>query len=93
MDATKLFLQMLFALMVVSLGAVVILRYLVPRLSWTRKMQKSGPFELISRFGLDAGLALYLIKVGRRYLLLGGGNQGVRFLTEVNRDEIEQGKD
>jgi len=90
MDFTYLFLQMLFALVIVSVAAVLILRYVLPKLSWARKFQKTGNFELIDRFGLDFRRAIYLVRVGKKYLVLGGSESGLHCLSELKPDELER---
>ncbi|OGQ05548.1 MAG: hypothetical protein A3F82_02620 [Deltaproteobacteria bacterium RIFCSPLOWO2_12_FULL_44_12] len=87
MDFTWLFLQMLLALVVVCVGAILILRFVLPRLAFAKKWQKDGHFELISRFGLDFRRTLYLVRVGKRYLVLGGTDQNVQLLTELSPGE------
>lgn len=89
MDFSWLFLQMLVALVVVCLGAVLILRYVIPRLAWTKKWQRGKDFELVSRFGLDPRHVLYLVRIGKRFFALGGGEKGVSLLTEVPKEEME----
>jgi len=42
---------------------------------------------LISRFGLDFRRTLYLVRVGKRYLVLGGTDQNVQLLTELSPGE------
>ena len=89
MDFTWLFLQMLLALAVVCIGAILVLRYFLPKMAWTKKWQKNGNFELIARFGLDFRRTLYLVRVGKKYLVLGGADQGIHLLTELSSGEIE----
>ena len=88
MDFTILFLQMLLALAVVCVAAVLILKYAVPRLSWAKKWQGHDRFEIISRFNIDAKHALYLVKVHQRFLLLGSSDSGLNLLTELNEAEV-----
>lgn len=89
MDFTGLFIQMLIALLIVCAGAVLFLRYLLPRLAWTKKWQKPGYCELISTFGLDAGRTLYLVKVGKKILLLASQGQGLNLISEITPAELE----
>ncbi|MDO8527191.1 MAG: flagellar biosynthetic protein FliO [Deltaproteobacteria bacterium] len=89
MDFTWLFIQMLIVLVVVCVGAVVVLRYVLPKMSWAKKWQKSGHFELIDRFGLDNKRTLYLVRVGKKYLVVGGGEQSLNLLAELPHAEVE----
>lgn len=88
MDFSFLFLEMLLALAVVCVLAVLILKYVVPRLSWTKKWQSNGYFEVVSRFNLDQKRTLHLVKVCNRYLLLGGSDTGLSLITELSQEEV-----
>lgn len=90
MDFTTLFLQMLLALVVVCVAAVLILKYLVPRLSWAKKWQDHDRFEIISRFNIDPKHALVLVKVHRRFLLLGSSDSGLSLIKELEEGEIAE---
>lgn len=90
MDFTTLFLQMLLALVVVCVAAVLILKYLVPRLSWAKKWQGHDRFEIISRFNIDPKHALVLVKVHRRFLLLGSSDSGLSLIKELEEGEIAE---
>ena len=89
MDFTWLFIQMLATLAVVCIVAVLILRFVLPKLSWARKWQKTGNFELVDRFGLDYKRALYLVRVGKKHLVLGGTDQNLSLLTEISHEELK----
>ena len=88
MDFTWLFIQMLLTLAVVCIVAVILLRFVVPKLSWARKWQKSGNFELVDRFGLDYKRAIYLVRVGKKHLVLGGSDQGLHLLKELAPEDV-----
>jgi len=90
MDFTWTFLQMLFVLLVVCAGAVFILKFLLPRFMGNQHSNKGGHFELISRYALDLRRALYLVRIGKRFFVLGGAEQGLHLLTEISKDEIEK---
>lgn len=93
MDFTWLFLQMLLALVVVCVAAILVLRYLLPKLSWAKKWQKGNQIELVARYGLDPGCAVYLVKIGKRFFALGGGEQGLQVITEVSSEEASPGRE
>ena len=90
MDFTWQFLQMLFILLLVCIGAVLILKIFLPRFLGNKRFNKGGHFELIARYGLDVRRALYLVRVGKKYFVLGGAEQGLNLLAEVSKDELEQ---
>lgn len=88
MDFTWQFLQMLLVLLLVCLGAVVALRFFLPRMMGNKRWNKEGHFELISRYALDVRRALYLVRVGKKFFVLGGAEQGLHLLTEVSKDDL-----
>lgn len=92
MDFTWLFIQMLIVLVVVCAGAVLFLRYVLPKMAWAKKWQKTGLFELVDRFGIDHKRTVYLLKVGGRYLLLGGSEQSLSLLRELEEKDVEEKK-
>lgn len=89
---TWLFIQMLGALVLVSLGAVVILKYWLPKMTWVKRMQKTKEFELLSKFIVDRGIALYLVRIGNRFFALGGNEKGLQTITEVSKEELGETK-
>lgn len=89
MDFTWQFLNMVLILLVVCVGAVVLLRFFLPRWMGNRRWNKNGHFELISRYALDMRRALYLVRVGKRYFILGGADQGIHLLSEVSPDDLK----
>jgi len=90
MDFTILFLQMLFALVVVCAGAVLLLKYILPRMSGAKKWQKDSHFELVSRFHLDYKKTLYLVRVGKKHLVLGGAEHNLTLLKELEPNEMDK---
>lgn len=88
MDFTWQFLNMLLMLLIVCVGAVVVLRFVLPRTMGNKKWNKEGHFELIARYGLDMRRALYLVRVGKKFFVLGGAEQGLHLLSEVSKDDL-----
>lgn len=75
-------------LLLVCVGAVVALRFLLPRFLSNKRFNKGGHFELIARYGLDMRKALYLVRVGKRFFVLGGAEQGLRLLSEIDPSDL-----
>jgi flagellar biogenesis protein FliO len=48
-----------------------------------------GPLELVGRLPLDARRAVYLVRVGKRVLILGASEGGLRKLGEAASGEID----
>lgn len=88
MDFTWQFLNMLFILLLVCVGAVVALRFVLPRMMGNKRFNKSGHFELLARYSLDFRRALYLVRVGKKYFVVGGAEQGLHLLSEISKDDL-----
>jgi flagellar protein FliO/FliZ len=48
----------------------------------------AGPLELVGRLPLDGRRTVYLVRVGRRVLVLGAGDQALTSLAELSADEV-----
>lgn len=73
--------QTLLALGAVCLLAFVVLRFGVKRLYG--RAREGSTLRVVEHLALEPRRSVYLVEVGERYLLLGTGETGVRFLTEV----------
>lgn len=73
----------------VTLLAVVALAVLVlvgaRRWGWGRP---SGPMTLVGRLPLDARRSVYLVRVGKRVLVLGASEAGLTRLGQLRADEV-----
>lgn len=81
---------MLLVLLIVCAGAVFLLKFFLPRFIGNQRANKEGHFELVSRYALDLRRALYLVRVGKRFFVLGGAEQGLNLLTEISQNELEK---
>ncbi len=82
-------LQALVALAAVCLLAVVLLKAAASR-GWGTGAGK-GPVRVLQRIPLEGRRALYLVRAGRRTLLLGTGDSGgPRLLLELDESELAE---
>ncbi|MBI4211436.1 MAG: FliO/MopB family protein [Deltaproteobacteria bacterium] len=87
-DFTWLFVKMLGALGVVSVLAILTLKYLVPKLGFARRFQEGKFFQVLQRHTLEPKKHLYLMKLGQRYCVLGASDSGIQFITDIPKDDI-----
>jgi len=87
-DFTWLFVKMLLMLGIVTISAIVILKYVVPRLGIVRRLKKNNFFTIIARFSLDARKKLYVVEVGKRYFVIGASEHAINMLAELKRDDV-----
>lgn len=90
-DFTWLFLKMLFMLGIVTILAILILKYAVPQLGLMKRFQKGNYFRILGRYNLEPRRSLYLITVGGRYFVLGSSDHGVGLITELSEREALDG--
>lgn len=74
-----------FALVFVVVLAIYFTRWLA-----AGKFRKMGRnIKIIESVGLGQNNAIFLLKVGVKYVLIGASKESTNFLLEVNEDEIE----
>jgi len=83
-------LQTILALGAVCLLAYVVLRFGLNRLYGGSRRGQSQLLRVVERLPLDPRRSLYLVEVAGRYVLLGTGDSGVRFLTEVDGEGLSE---
>ena len=89
MDFTWLFVKMMGALVVVCILAVVILRYVVPKLGAYKRYSSNQHMQIIARHHLDQKKNLYIVKIGTKYALIGASDHNVNFLMDLKREDVE----
>lgn len=88
-DFTSLFVRMLIVLIVVCAAAVVVLKFLVPRMGLFKRFSSGRYIEIIARQGLEQKKFLYIVKIGSRYALVGTSDHGVNLLMELKREDVD----
>lgn len=92
-DFTWLFVKMLLILGIVSVAAVLILKYAVPHIGVMKRFQQGRYFTVLGRYLLEPRKALYLVNVGKRYLVIGVADHGINLITEISEEEARRGSD
>lgn len=82
-DFTWLFVKMVFAMLFVIALAIVVIRYLIPKLAMVRSRGTRCDFKILDRIPLDSRKALYVIQIEGRRLLIGASENHVGLLTEL----------
>ena len=88
LDFTWLFIKMIAALIVVCIFAVVILKYVAPRMGLFKRFSGGKYIELIARQSLDQRKHLYVVRVGDRYALVGSSDHGVNLVMELKEEDV-----
>lgn len=91
MDFTWLFLKMLLILGIVTVFAILVLKYAVPHMGVMRRFQRGNYFRVLGRYLLEPRRSLYLIEVGKRYLVIGVSDHGINLVTELSEKEALEG--
>lgn len=88
-DFTWLFIKMVLVLAIVSIAAVLFLKYLMPRFGPFKAFQKGRYFQILGRFALEPRKALYLVNIGKRYLVIGCSEHAINLVAEISKEEAE----
>lgn len=88
-DFTWLFIKMLFVLGIVTVAAILVLKYAVPRIGIMKRFQHGKHFNVLGRHALEPGKSLCLVKAGNKYLVIGVAEHGISLVTELDRKEVE----
>jgi len=91
-DFTWLFLKTIFAMIIVIGLAIVLLRYIIPKVALGRSRGVRSDIQVVERIPLDQKKMLYVVHVEGRRLLVGTSEHSVGLITELNREE-DQGSD
>ncbi|MCC7344765.1 MAG: flagellar biosynthetic protein FliO [Deltaproteobacteria bacterium] len=88
-DFTWLFLKMVFAMIFVIALAIVIIRFIIPKLTFNRGAAARSDLRIVDRVPLDARKSLYILQVEGRRLLIGASEHHVGLIAELKatRDE------
>ncbi len=82
-DFTWLFLKMVFAMIFVIALAIVVIRFIIPKLTFNRGAAARSDLRILDRIPLDARKSLYILQVEGRRLLIGASEHHVGFLAEL----------
>jgi len=87
-DFTWLFMKMMIVLIIVCVFAVVILKYVAPRIGLFKKINSNKYIEILGRRSLEHKKQLYIIKVGSRYALIGSSEHSVNLVMELDKKDV-----
>ncbi len=85
-DFSLLFIKMIASLVVVCVVAVLILKYLVPRLSFAKRFANAGDVKILSRTNLGPKQYLFLVKVQKKCMLLGVTDHSINKISDLEGD-------
>lgn len=81
-------LQTFIALGIVCGLAILIFRYVLPRLHTMRAA--NSMVRIVDRTALDARKSLYVIEIAGRWMLVGSSEAGVQLISELDAETAEQ---
>lgn len=86
-DFTWLFLRMMLVLGIVIIAAILILKFVVPKIGLAKHFQHGKIFSVIGRYVLEPKRSLYLVNVGKRYLVIGVSENAINLVTEISEED------
>ena len=92
-DFTWLFVKMLLVLGIVTIGAILLLKYAVPHIGVMKRFQQGRYFTVLGRYLLEPRKSLYLVNVGKRYLVIGVSDHAISLVSEISEEEARKGRE
>jgi len=89
-DFSFLFVKMIFAMLIVIALAVVLLRYVLPKISMRRPGLGKTELQVVDRIPLDQKKALYVVEVEGRRILLAVSENHVGMVTELKKNDDQE---
>ncbi len=88
-DFTWLFIKMIFVLGFVSVLALLILKYGMPRTAFYKRFRQGSICKVKARQALEPRKMLYLVELGKRYLVLGVTDHAINTIAELSEGEAK----
>ncbi len=85
-----LFLKMIFAMIIVIALAILLLRYVLPRITFARSKGVRTDLQVLDRIPLDAKKALYVLQIGGRRVLISASENHIGLVTELEAKHEEK---
>ena len=89
-DFTWLFIKMLFVLGAVTVLAILILKYGIPRTAFYKRLARGSLFRVIARQNVSPRKALYLVETFGKYMLLGVTDHAITPVLELTKEEVDR---
>lgn len=89
-DFTSLFLSVSIALVLICFVAFAVLKWVLPRMVRAPFARKDGLIHIVARYALAPRQAIYLLKVGKKYVLLGSSDKGLSLLTPLDEGDLPE---
>ena len=88
LDYSWMFMKVMAAMVLVCVGALLVIKYLLPRTHFVRRAQDSR-IEIVERFTLEPKKNLYILKVAKKLILLGTTENSLSSLLELDEPELK----
>ena len=85
-----LFLKMILAMIFVIALAIVIIRFIIPKITLNRSRYARTDLKIIDRIPLDTRKVLYVLQVEGRRLLISASDHHVGLIAELESDHDEE---
>jgi flagellar biosynthetic protein FliO len=82
-DFTWVFLKTIFAMVAVIAVAILVIRYIIPKLTLGRTKTSRSDLQIVDRIPLDGRKSLYLIQIERKRYLLASTEHQINLISEL----------
>jgi flagellar biogenesis protein FliO len=81
-------LQLVFILAGILILAYFVLRFAIPKFFGLDNL-RAGPMTVVARYALEPRKNLYIVQVGKQFILVGTSEANVQFLTSLDSGNLE----
>lgn len=87
-DLTSAFVVVTVVMLVICLGAFILIKWVFPR--WIRApfSRKNSALRILARFALEPNKLLYVVRIGKKTMLLGSSDRGLSLISRLDEDDL-----
>lgn len=83
-----MFIAVTITMVLVCVLAWVIIKWLFPKMIRNPLTRKGGPIRILARYALEPRKAIYILKIGEKYLALASGDRVFTVLAELTETDL-----
>lgn len=88
-DFTSMVLTVTVVLAIICTVAIVLIKWVFPRIVRSPLTQrKNGPIRILARYALEPRVAVYVMRIGRKHVVVGSSDRGLVSLAELSETEL-----
>lgn len=89
-DLTSMFVVVSLIMVAICVGAFVLIKWVFPRFVQAPLYRKKGPIRILARYALEPRVAVYVLKIGKKNLVVGAAERGLSLLAQLEDSELSE---